>query len=266
MAQTKDSRGSDAYPPNYATQTMRSHLSQYQQQQPDRSDGYGPRPVSPRPMTPRRVKRRSVLARDTMNRSSLTQRRQGSSRSKSSSSQRRSRTHQNPVTKLLEQQNRFLESSMISTSFNDSSIPLDSSSNQLSAAMMDSVGGDDYDVNNGFKTVGLSNPIFQQSSNSSLNQSGLNIKGSHGGSGNNGGGGSGSSNNNNNNQTNSSNSNYNNNNNTSHFTRNDGSMRNSNKRFRVDLTRNTDGIANSFFSQGPPAYREGNGLDSETVI
>ena len=61
---------------------------------------------------------------------------------------------------------------MISTSFNDSSIPLDSSSNQLSAAMMDSVGGDDYDVNNGFKTVGLSNPIFQQSSNSSLNQSG----------------------------------------------------------------------------------------------
>lgn len=60
------------------------------------------------------------------------------------------------------------------------------------------------------------------------------------------------------------NNNINNYNNNAYSSRNDGSIRNS-KRFRVDLTRNTDGFTNSFFSQGPPAYREG-GLDSETVI
>lgn len=70
--------------------------------------------------------------------------------------------------------------------------------------------------------------------------------------------------NSNNNSTNNNFSNNYINNCSSYSTRNDGSFRNS-KRLRVDLTRNTNGASNTFFSQGPPAYREG-GLDSETVI
>lgn len=107
-------------------------------------------------MTPRRVKRRSVLARDTMNRTS--HRRQGSSRSRSS--QRRTRPHQSPVTRLLEQQNRYIDSSI---SFNDSS-RLDPSTSEAN----------NQDLLNSSRYLkgGLSNPVFQQSSNSSINQSG----------------------------------------------------------------------------------------------
>lgn len=67
--------------------------------------------LSPKPMTPRRVKRRSVMTRGTTNRHSTTSRRSQSagpstSNSNSRSSQRASRRkyHQNPVTKLMEQQ------------------------------------------------------------------------------------------------------------------------------------------------------------------
>lgn len=72
--------------------------------------------------------------------------------------------------------------------------------------------------------------------------------------------------NNNNSGGNSNNNNVscNNNNNNEHPSRTDSGLRNS-KRFRVDLTRGAGGGSNCFFSQGPPAYREG-GLDSETVI
>ncbi|KAK6616866.1 hypothetical protein RUM44_005304 [Polyplax serrata] len=313
--QTKDTQATTLAQPYYSCQTSRGHLEQYQQQV--RANGYGPRPISPRPMTPRRVKRRSVLARDTMNRSSLNHRRQGSSRSKSS--QRRGRTHQNPVTKLLEQQNRFLDSSLISTSFNDS--------HPMSSTVQSSeYSPNGYEATNRFKS-GLSNPIFQQSSNSSINQSGADeiyrpnsarssysnyhasrplnymqnndyfsnqavaqvpistnrnkgfVRGSEGQnnlqSSKNGTTMKSFSQKNFNflglNIKNSSSGSTNNNNistsNVSTLTgRHEGNTRNS-KRFsqRVDLTRNTEGIANSFFSQGPPAYREG-GLDSETVI
>lgn len=262
------------------------------------------------------------------------------------SSQRRGRTHQNPVTKLLEQQNRFLDSSLISTSFNDS--------HPMSSTVQSSeYSPNGYEATNRFKS-GLSNPIFQQSSNSSINQSGnylmssrthdeskrevlinvtrvllsgadeiyrpnsarssysnyhasrpLNymqnndyfsnqavaqvpistnrnkgfVRGSEGQnnlqSSKNGTTMKSFSQKNFNflglNIKNSSSGSTNNNNistsNVSTLTgRHEGNTRNS-KRFsqRVDLTRNTEGIANSFFSQGPPAYREG-GLDSETVI
>lgn len=67
--------------------------------------------LSPKPMTPRRVKRRSVMTRGTTNRQSTTSRRSQSagpsmSNGNGRSSQRASRRkyHQNPVTKLMEQQ------------------------------------------------------------------------------------------------------------------------------------------------------------------
>ncbi|ENN81141.1 hypothetical protein YQE_02508, partial [Dendroctonus ponderosae] len=59
-------------------------------------------PSSPKPMTPRRVKRRSVMQRGSSGRHSTTSRRQSHSRS----STRSSRRTQNPVTKLLEQQQK----------------------------------------------------------------------------------------------------------------------------------------------------------------
>ncbi|KAL1492957.1 hypothetical protein ABEB36_011113 [Hypothenemus hampei] len=59
-------------------------------------------PSSPKPMTPRRVKRRSVMQRGTSGRHSTNSRRQSHSRS----STRSSRRSQNPVTKLLDQQQK----------------------------------------------------------------------------------------------------------------------------------------------------------------
>lgn len=261
-------------------------------------------------MTPRRVKRRSVLARDTMNRTS--HRRQGSSRSRTS--QRRTRPHQSPITRLLEQQNRYLEPPV---NFNDS--------NRLNSTTSVQEAGNNQDLR--YYKTGLSNPVFQQSSNSSLNQAdeiyrpnsarssysnyhasrpisylhnneyfsnqavaqipintnrsksnvanddsqnnlqpnlntttlksfshknfnflGFNLK---------------------NNSVSINNpgnvNNNNNNNNESPTLRNEGTVRNS-KRIRVDLTRPpSNRSSNAFFSQGPPAYREG-GIDSETVI
>lgn len=59
-------------------------------------------PSSPKPMTPRRVKRRSVMQRGTSGRHSTNSRRQSHNRS----SVRSSRRMQNPVTKLLEQQQK----------------------------------------------------------------------------------------------------------------------------------------------------------------
>ncbi|XP_050314005.1 sodium/potassium-transporting ATPase subunit beta-1-interacting protein [Anthonomus grandis grandis] len=59
-------------------------------------------PSSPKPMTPRRVKRRSVMQRGSSGRHSTSSRRQSHARS----STRSSRRMQNPVTKLLEQQQK----------------------------------------------------------------------------------------------------------------------------------------------------------------
>ncbi|XP_066158141.1 uncharacterized protein [Euwallacea fornicatus] len=59
-------------------------------------------PSSPKPMTPRRVKRRSVMQRGSSGRHSTNSRRQAHPRS----STRSSRRSQNPVTKLLDQQQK----------------------------------------------------------------------------------------------------------------------------------------------------------------
>lgn len=57
----------------------------------------------PKPMTPRRIKRRSVMNRGTTNRASQQSRRSHNSRSSTRSSRRKTH-HQNPVTKIMEQQ------------------------------------------------------------------------------------------------------------------------------------------------------------------
>ncbi|XP_058462918.1 sodium/potassium-transporting ATPase subunit beta-1-interacting protein isoform X3 [Malaya genurostris] len=59
--------------------------------------------LSPKPMTPRRVKRRSVMQRGTTSRQSTTSRRSHSNHRSSARSSRR-KIHQNPVTKLMNQQ------------------------------------------------------------------------------------------------------------------------------------------------------------------
>lgn len=66
------------------------------------SDGRGPS-LSPKPMTPRRVKRRSVMTRGTNSRQSSSSRRSHSNNRNSVRNSRR-KVHQNPVTKLMEQQ------------------------------------------------------------------------------------------------------------------------------------------------------------------
>ncbi|XP_055630385.1 sodium/potassium-transporting ATPase subunit beta-1-interacting protein isoform X2 [Toxorhynchites rutilus septentrionalis] len=68
----------------------------------DDDDLRGPS-LSPKPMTPRRVKRRSVMQRGTTGRQSTTSRRSHSNNRSSARSSRR-KVHQNPVTKLMNQQ------------------------------------------------------------------------------------------------------------------------------------------------------------------
>uniref|UniRef100_A0A1Q3EVV7 Putative mediator of rna polymerase ii transcription subunit 29 n=2 Tax=Culex tarsalis TaxID=7177 RepID=A0A1Q3EVV7_CULTA len=64
----------------------------------------GPSSLSPKPMTPRRVKRRSVMQRGTTSRQSGTSRRSHHSNNRSSVRNSRRKVHQNPVTKLMNQQ------------------------------------------------------------------------------------------------------------------------------------------------------------------
>ncbi|KAF7281924.1 hypothetical protein GWI33_004044 [Rhynchophorus ferrugineus] len=76
-----------------------SHLDNRQTESDNEFDHV---PSSPKPMTPRRVKRRSVMQRGSSGRHSTSSRRQSHNRS----SVRSSRRMQNPVTKLLEQQQK----------------------------------------------------------------------------------------------------------------------------------------------------------------
>lgn len=64
--------------------------------------------LSPKPMTPRRVKRRSVMTRGSNNRQSTSSRRSHSNNRSSARNSRRKIHHQNPVTKIIEQQNHMM--------------------------------------------------------------------------------------------------------------------------------------------------------------
>lgn len=76
--------------------------SQLDNRHGDSDNDFDHMPSSPKPMTPRRVKRRSVMQRGSCGRHSTSSRRQSHARS----STRSSRRMQNPVTKLLEQQQK----------------------------------------------------------------------------------------------------------------------------------------------------------------
>lgn len=90
----------------------------------DYQDGneHGDAQMSPKPMTPRRVKRRSVMTRGTNGRQSTTSRRSHSS-SRSSVRHSRRKFQQNPVTKLMEQQQLQQSSSKQFASFSHNENP-----------------------------------------------------------------------------------------------------------------------------------------------
>ncbi|XP_063219548.1 sodium/potassium-transporting ATPase subunit beta-1-interacting protein isoform X2 [Bacillus rossius redtenbacheri] len=94
----------------------------------------GGRPLSPRPMTPRRVKRRSVISRGSTSRSSQHEK-HGSVRynntlhgSNRASYRRPKILHQNPVTRIIEQQQHNLDSSNTFSELNQLPFPVSSQS------------------------------------------------------------------------------------------------------------------------------------------
>nr|CAI5867605.1 unnamed protein product [Callosobruchus analis] len=111
-----------------------------------------PPPVSPKPMTPRRVKRRSVMTRGSSSRHSTSSRRQSHARS----STRSTSSRRNPVTRLIEQQQKgpTAYDSPASPSSIESPLPNYYQNTNQS-----------WPVNNGH-----TNPVYQQSSQQSLNE------------------------------------------------------------------------------------------------
>lgn len=126
--------------------------------------------LSPRPMTPRRVKRRSVISRGSTSRNSLQDKRgsvrySNTARSSLRSSGRRTKLqHQNPVTRLIEQQQNFQQHQ----SFGDSSTSNDSHRlnffDQAASTADLLLGGSQWK-----KSAGHTNSLYQQSSSQSLN-------------------------------------------------------------------------------------------------
>lgn len=121
-----------------------------------------PPPISPKPMTPRRVKRRSVMTRGTTSRHSTSSRRHSTARSSTRSSRRLA---QNPVTRLLEQQQNVHSQSYDSANSPSPIEPLpnyyhnSASHNNLMAVHT-----------NNWQSNGHANPTYQQSSIQSLNE------------------------------------------------------------------------------------------------
>ncbi|CAH0562558.1 unnamed protein product [Brassicogethes aeneus] len=117
-----------------------------------------PPPVSPKPMTPRRVKRRSVMTRGSSGRHSTSSRRQSHPRSSTRSSRRMA---QNPVTQLLEQQQKIQAyESPTSPS------PIESLPNYFNTASTSTL----IHHQSNWQSNGHTNPTYQQSSTQSLNE------------------------------------------------------------------------------------------------
>ena len=111
--------------------------------------------VSPKPMTPRRVKRRSVMQRGSSGRHSTSSRRHNTARSSTRSSKR---TAQNPVTRLLEQQQKLQHYDRPV-----SSSPIDNMSNYYSNVL-------NNNLMLNWHSNGHTNPTYQQTSTQSLNE------------------------------------------------------------------------------------------------
>lgn len=86
-----------------AADAIRGHESDDMLEYVNHNDYRGIMELSPKPMTPRRVKRRSVMTRGTNGRHSTSSRRMHSN-NRSSIRNSKKRIHQNPVTKILEEQ------------------------------------------------------------------------------------------------------------------------------------------------------------------
>lgn len=116
-----------------------------------------PAPVSPKPMTPRRVKRRSVMTRGSSGRHSTSSRRHSHPRSSTRSSRRMT---QNPVTRLIEQQQK-IQASYDSPA---SPSPIETLPNYFNSASNNNL------INpHNWQYNGHANPTYQQSSTQSLN-------------------------------------------------------------------------------------------------
>lgn len=117
-----------------------------------------PAAVSPKPMTPRRVKRRSVMQRGTTNRHSTNSRRHSTARSSTRSSRRHT---QNPVTRLLEQQQKV--QGYDSPNSPSPIEPIPSYYNSASSSNL-------VAPRSNWQSNGHANPTYQQSSIQSLNE------------------------------------------------------------------------------------------------
>lgn len=136
---------------------------QHEARQPD-SDGDSPdcvpAPISPKPMTPRRVKRRSVMQRGSSSRHSTNSRRHTSARSSTRSSRS---VAQNPVTRIIEQQQQKAPTY-------DSSISPSASPPEPLPMYYGSVSNSDLIAQQAqWQANGHMNPTYQQSSTQSLN-------------------------------------------------------------------------------------------------
>lgn len=118
-----------------------------------------PVPVSPKPMTPRRVKRRSVMQRGSSGRHSTSSRRHSSSRSSARSSRR---IAQNPVTRLLEQQQKIQHYDSPATPSPIEPLPNYYSNMPPNNNMIP--------THPSWQNNGHTNPTYQQSSSQSLNE------------------------------------------------------------------------------------------------
>ncbi|KAF5281216.1 hypothetical protein FQR65_LT14831 [Abscondita terminalis] len=111
--------------------------------------------ISPKPMTPRRVKRRSVMTRGSSSKQSS--KRYSHSRSSTRSSRR---IVQNPVTQLLEQQQRIQANTD----------PTGQSLIEPSPSYCNTFGANNNMLHQNWQSNGHSNPTYQQSSMQSLNE------------------------------------------------------------------------------------------------
>ncbi|XP_022914998.1 uncharacterized protein [Onthophagus taurus] len=125
---------------------------------PDFPTDHVPSQVSPKPMTPRRVKRRSVMQRGSSGRHSTGSRRQNTARSSTRSSRRMA---QNPVTRLLEQQQKIQHYDPPA-----SSSPIETLPNYYSNVSNNNL----LSLQSNWQSNGHTNPTYQQSSTQSLNE------------------------------------------------------------------------------------------------
>lgn len=153
----------------YSIEFSSQHKVRQAESDGDDSPDCLPAPVSPKPMTPRRVKRRSVMQRGTTSRHSTNSRRHAAHSARSSTRSARS-IAQNPVTRIMEQQQQQLKTppfdGSISPSGGSPPEPLPIYYNSVSS---NSLLPGQSNAQPHWQLNGHTNPTYQQSSTQSLN-------------------------------------------------------------------------------------------------